>query len=405
MKTMELDLRSAQTDDEVRCANDLMAKVHNVDYFNTLDWLQTAGASYPGFHREHLRMAFWGGELAGALRINMETIRLGEARLKMGGFGWVTTAPRHRNKGVARALMLDSMRYLREQQCHVSMLFGIPNFYHRFGFATTISDYATVVRVPAVADVDHTCYRMRLGKPGDIGAIQRMHNANDTEVACSIVRSSAHITNQWERWKDVRVLTDKEGTLIAYFLARVAADELLVDESGVTSRDAALAVLHASGALAREACVPRIRLHMPPPHPLTRHLLEYQSVHEMRVDRNGSGMMAFVCLDEALESLLPEWEGRLQQHAAREHRTEVTLLVDNAPYRVRANRGALDIANTPGKNKFSVSANELMHLVTGYRFLDDVYHLQRRIITAEARELLTVLFPKRYPFVWPVDRF
>lgn len=382
-----------------------MAKVHTVDYFQSFEWLRKHGANYPGYRREHLRLALWGGDLAGALRVNMETIRLGEARLKMGGFGWVTTAPEHRKKGVGSALMRDTMRYLREQGCHVSMLFGIPNFYHRFGFATTLSEYATLVRVPAVEGAANPAYRMRAGKPGDIRAMQRIHNANDAEAACSIVRSSAHMTNQWERWKDLRVITDKQGTLIAYFTARVTAGELVIDESGVASRDAARAVLHACGALARESCVPCIRLHMPPPHPLSRYLLEYQSVHEMRVDRNGSGMMAFVCLDEALESMLPEWEARLQSHAARDHRTEVTLLADGAPYRIRAHRGALDIANVAGKNKFSVTPGELIHLVTGYRYLDDLYALQRRIITAEARELLAVLFPKRYPFVWPIDRF
>ena len=402
---MELELRAAQNHDEEICAYDLMAKVHAVDYFQSLDWLRKHGANYPGYRREHLRLAFWGGDLAGTLRINMETIRLGEARLKMGGFGWVTTAPHHRNKGVASALMRDTMRYLREQRCHMAMLFGIPNFYHRFGFATTLSDYATLVRVPAVAEVANPGCRMRAGKPGDIRAIQRIHSANDVDVPCSIVRSSAHITNQWDRWKDLRVLTDAQGTLVAYFISRTAPDELVVDESGVTSRDAAVAVLHACGALAREACVPRIRLHTPPAHPLTRQLLEFQSVHEMRVDRNGNGMMAFVCLDEALETMLPEWEGRLQRHAARDHRTEVTLLVDGVPFRIRANRGALDIANVAGKNKFGLTQVELVHLVTGHRFLDDIYALQRRIITAEARELLAVLFPKRSPYVWPMDRF
>jgi hypothetical protein len=46
-----------------------------------------------------------------------------------------------------------------------------------------------------------------------------------------------------------------------------------------------------------------------------------------------------------------------------------------------------------------------MHLVTGYRFLDDVLAQRRRILSPEARLLLAALFPKRTPYVWLLDRF
>ncbi|MFP4499976.1 MAG: enhanced intracellular survival protein Eis [Candidatus Hydrogenedentota bacterium] len=400
-----LRLRPAENGEEMQRACDLMAKVHTVDYYSSLNWLQCAGASYPGFRPEHVRLAWWHDELAGALRVNLETIRLGEARLRMGGFGWVTTVPQHRNKGVARTLMIDTLRYMGELGCHVSMLFGIPNFYHRFGFASTLSDYAIVVRVPEVIAEAPAGYRTRPGKPGDIRAVQRIHNNNDTEVPCSIVRTAAHITNQWERWKELRVITDQEGAVVAYFVARAKDNELLLEEAGVAHQAACTALLRACATLASESYLPCIRFSAPPPHPLSRYLLTYRSLHEMRVDSNGSGMMAFVSIEETLESMLPEWEGNLARHAARDYRTEVTLLIDGVPYRIRANRGVLDVAKVTGKNKFSLDAGELMHLLTGYRYLNDVYNTDRRIITAEARELLEVLFPKRWPYVWPIDRF
>ena len=83
----------------------------------------------------------------------------------------------------------------------------------------------------------------------------------------------------------------------------------------------------------------------------------------------------------------------------------VTLVVDGASYRVRANRGAIDVSASPGKNKVSLSSGELMHLVTGYRHLADILKAHWTIITAEARQLMAALFPTRNPFVWPFDRF
>ena len=115
--------------------------------------------------------------------------------------------------------------------------------------------------------------------------------------------------------------------------------------------------------------------------------------------------MTFVDVGEALESMIPEWESLLARSAARDDRAELTFVVNNAPYRIRANCGAMDVANVPGKNKVGLTAAELMHLVTGYRLAQDVLAARRRIVTPEARALIGVLFPKRAPYVWHFDRF
>ena len=401
----ELELRSVANDDELARANELMAKAHYRTFFDALHWLETCGVGYPGFQREHTRIALWHGELAGALRVTTHTIRIGEARLKTGGLGWITTESRHRHRGVARELMCDTLNYLKGQQYHLSMLFGIPNFYHRFGFVSSLAEYAALVPVTEEVMVPHAPYRTRPGKPGDIQAIQKIHYADDAEVACSHVRSSAHITNKWEHWKSVRVLTDEVGKVLAYFLPHRLEDEILVEESGVSDRSWCGAVTHAAAAMAMEECVSKIRFAGPPTHPLIQYLHQYKSTHEMRIHRDEGGMMAFVNLGEALESMIPEWESRLLRSAVRDVRTEFTLLIERKPYRVRANRGAVDIDGTNGKNKVSLTPQELIHLLTGYGFLPEILELKRRMLTPPARAFLEAVFPTRTPYVWAVDRF
>ncbi|HOZ46819.1 MAG TPA: GNAT family N-acetyltransferase [Candidatus Hydrogenedentes bacterium] len=415
--------RAVESDDELRLANDLMAKIHYADYFKGIEWLETCGVGYPHFLREHTRIALRNGELAGALRLITETIRLGEARLKMGGFGWVTTAPRHRYRGVANALMQDTIEYMKHHGYHVSMLFGIPNFYHRFGFITTLADYTIMVSAAEGLAAGDSPFRTRPAKPGDISAIQKMHNANDGGVACSILRSAAHITNKWQDWcKHLLVLTTAQGKVVAYLHAHPTKDAAMMTEVGVVgngaARSAAIApgapsadpaicraVLRAAAERARQQSLGVLRFHVPPPHPFGRFLLQYASTHEMRIERDCGGMMAFIDLAETLESMIPEWENCLAQSAARDSRVECTLVVDRKPYRVRANRGAIDVAAGSGKNKLGLTSAELMHLLTGYRHLDDIYCARRRIITPEARALLPVLFPKRHTYVWHFDRF
>ena len=401
----ELLIKGVETGEEHRLALDLMSKVHMTDSFAALRWLETSSATYPGFRREHTRIALFRGEVAGTLRLTTDTLRIGEARLKMGGIGWVTTADRHRNKGIARQLLQHSMQYLHDHSYHVSMLFGIPNFYHRFGFCTTLAEYGVIVPVREAAAASHAPYRMRNGKPGDIPAIQRLHNLNDSAAACSIIRSAAHFSAHWKRWEALRVITDDKGKVTGYFLPGQEESEVLIEEAGVADHAACAALLHACSRIAAGRFAAQLRFLGPPMHPLMQFLLRHRSIHEMRITRDQDGMMAFVNLGESLESMIPEWESQLAQSAARTLRTECTLIVNRKPWRIRANRGAIDISPVTGANKVGLSEAELMQLTVGYRYLDEILAQHRRIITAEGRALLAALFPKRDPYVWRSDRF
>lgn len=401
----ELILKPVEFDEELRLANDLMAKPGQPNYFSAARWFETSGAGYPGFRREHTRIALRHGELAGALRVSTDTIHLGEARLKMGGLGWVTTAPRHRHKGVCTALMTDTLRYLRAHRYHVSMLFGIPNFYHRFGYATTFADYVITVDTLEALSTLSDGLKGRRAKPGDIPAVQKIHALNDDDVRCSLVRTAAHFTNKWDRFKAARVLTDPEGKVMGYVLPSSDKDKLAFEEVGVATPSLCADILALCAAMAQESYAGLMLFQIPPGHPFAHFLLQYESTHQTCISRERGGMMAFVDLAETLESMIPEWDSLLSASALRDRRCEVTLVVDGISHRVRANKGAIDTAQMPGTNKLSLTAHELMQLLTGYRHLEDVLNTERRFIAPDAKALLEALFPKRDPYVWPFDRF
>lgn len=402
----DLLCKGVESDEELRLANDLMAKVHMADYFAALNWLETSGVGYPSFRREHTRIALWRGELAGSLRMNTETLRLGEARLKTGGFGWVTTQPRYRQKGICRTLVLDTLEYMRNHGYHISLLFGIPNFYHRFGFATVLADYTISMELEEASTIPHLTHRLREAKPGDIPAIQRIHNANDVDAACSALRTSAHLTNKWAHAaKTLRVLANGQGKVVAYFMARKDGAHLSVDEVGISEPGLCDAVLAACARMAADETVGRIHFLVPPTHLFARFLLQYKSSHEMRVTHDEGGMLAFVNLVETLESMTPEWERLIAASSLRDARAEVTFLVDGEAFRVRTHRGAVDVSATSGRNRVSFTTAELMFLVTGCRYVEDILASRRRILSAETRELLSALFPRRAPYVWTFDRF
>ena len=401
----KVEVRAAANPDELRLAHDLMAKAHVPNYFSSMNWLESTAMAYPGFRREHTRIVLRDGEIAGALRLTTDTIRLGEARLKMGGLGWVTTDPKHRHRGVCSALIEDTLDYMRQHGYHVSMLFGIPNFYHRFGYATTLADYSITLDVAELSHGAPGAYHPRQMKPGDIPAVQRIHRENNADVTCSLIRSAAHFTNKWSRIEHASVLTNEQGKVAGYIVAHAGDAYYHVTEAGIEHAGVAPDLMAHSARASQEAYRSRVRFDVPPEHPLAHVLAQFESVHETRISRERGGMMTFVDLEESLECLIPEWEARTAKTGLAEQHVHATIVVDGAPYLVRGHHGAIDVTPEMGENKFAVSRVELMRLVTGYAHFDDVYYAQRRLISAEARRFLSALFPKRNPYVLQFDRF
>ncbi len=178
-----------------------------------------------------------------------------------------------------------------------------------------------------------------------------------------------------------------------------------VEEVGVSDYDWCPAALNACMAQAKSEYVSRIRFAAPPTHPMVRYLLRYRSDHEMRVSRNSNGMMAVVNIGETLECMAPEWEALLMRAGAAALCAETTLVVDRKPWRIRAHRGAVDVAQASGVNKLSLSSMELMQLLCGSRHLEEILALKRRVVNAPGMTLLDALFAKRAPYVWHLDRF
>ncbi|MCL4217291.1 MAG: GNAT family N-acetyltransferase [Candidatus Hydrogenedentes bacterium] len=405
-RAMEFLVKSVECNDELRQIHALFAENHplNGDAREAYNYLQTNGAGYPQFEQEHTRIVTRGREVVAGLRLTTDTLRLGEARLKMGGIGWVTTAAAYRGRGICTLLMHDVIAYMKQHRYHVSMLFGIPDFYHRFNYVTTLADYAIRMDTREALTFEAP-FQIRPGKVGDIRAIQKIHTADDQDVACSLLRTARHIGCKWHRLSEMKVMTDDQGKVLAYIVIGEGSEYLEVREVGALEPGMLAGVVGACGRIAAAMAYDQVKFRVPPTHVFARYMLQFRSLHETHVQRDAGGMMAFIDIGETLESMIPEWESRIAESAIRDISTECTLVVGQHSYRLRAHRGALNAAAANGKNKISLTEGELMHLLTGYRYLDDVLNGKRLLLTLDARHLLETLFPKRCPFVWPFDRF
>lgn len=398
-----LEVRGVQSDEELRKAVHLMAHELAVDATAEV-WLGSSANSYPGFRPEHTRVAVADGRVVGALRLSTETLQIGEARLRMGGIGWVTTAADYRRRGVASRLLRDTMAFMRAQRYHVSMLFGIPDFYQQFGYATSLVDHSVSLDTVEALCCDNP-FSVYRAKPGDIPAIVKLHQRGESDIACTLIRNAPHVINKWTRFSEWYVLRDTQGKVVAYFLVGRNNNTLCIEEAAIEEFGLAPAVIAAAAEIAERESRARIRFLLPPPHDLSRYLQQFRATFEARRDRNAGGMLAFVDVGETLESMIPEWECRVADSPACDGRTELTLVLAHDCFRIRLNRGAVDVAAVSGRNKLTVTNEELIHLVTGYRPIGDLLDIARTVITRDAKMFASAIFPALHPFVWKFDRF
>ncbi len=413
--TSEYVVRGVQSEGELRAANDLMAKAQLPNYWDSLGWLESAGPVWAGVKREHTRIALADAELVGALRLLPLTLRIGRARLRAVGVGWVSTPPAQRNRGVCRALMNDALDYTRDSGAAFSLLYGIPNLYHRFGYATMLPEYSVVVETGSAQKDFAPIPRVRPVTKDDIPALMRIHEKHEAGASCSIVRTAAHYRSQfisaapktpyWCDWASAQALLDGLGKITAYFMPQAAATEIHVKELGVTDRASCDALLHAAKATAREAGLGQVRFHVPPYHPFARYLEEFDSIHQVRHFANREGMMALTDLEACLNAMLPEWKEQMQRNGLLGLQGECTLVVSNAAYRIISDASGLRIEKGMGKNRIALDEQEFVRLISGYTHAEDVLTQKVRSLKGDARRFALALFPKRTPFIWPIDHF
>src|SRR5438552_3695858 len=81
------------------------------------------------------------GRAASRLWIIPFTLRIGAAEVRMDGIGGVGTEPEYQKRGLARQLLDDAIERMGAGDAALAMLYGIPDFYHRFAFATAGRDH------------------------------------------------------------------------------------------------------------------------------------------------------------------------------------------------------------------------------------------------------------------------
>src|SRR5215207_8748417 len=121
-------------------------------------------------------------------------MRIGAAVVRMDGIGGVSTEEGFRNRGYSRRVMQTAVQQMRRGDAALSTLFGIDDFYQKFGYETTGPEYTVVLPLEDAAAPTWSLpyeWRFRPLITDDMPAVMWLYHANTRRATGALVRHDA----------------------------------------------------------------------------------------------------------------------------------------------------------------------------------------------------------------------
>lgn len=339
-------------------------------------------------------------------------MRIGTAQVRMAGIGGVGTKHEYRMKGYMRALYEDTVKYMVNQGYDVSMLFGIPNFYTKFGYAFCLPVYKQVVqtRVAEEARSDIQGVTVRPLEAGDMAAAVELYNRNNRERTCSIVRSKEHFKEfskgtWWEVPADAIAFKDKAGQLLAYAALDRSQEEVNVVEAESADDRLFPTLLYEFARMAIDRRCGRICLFHPPDHPFAEFVQRYGCKWKIERHKNGGGMMRILNLRSLFDRIRPELERRMGASTLRAGAGALALKTDIGTVTLAFDNGKLRLGDSSADLALQISQDRLVQLLVGHRSGRDVLNDPAVQATGDVLPWLDALLPAGHPYTWKADQF
>lgn len=345
------------------------------------------------------------------LWISEHEMRFGAVLLKMGGVGGVGTNVEHRWKGYSRRVMEDSTALMREYGFDVAMLFGIPDFYSKFGYATTLPEVRVAFNA-ADAEEAISSYQIRKFETRDTAKVLEIYAANNAERTGTLVRYAAcwrgfKMGSSWSERAAAFVIVDEADEVIGYFVCDDTEKHCILSDIGFQSRTIFETIAHFLADGASRMGVARIECAIPPDHPFVIFCRRYGCKTSIHDSKNSGGMMRIVNQSSTLEKITGELGKRLQRSAQfSQWSGRIGITTDLQCDCLVIDRGhAGHTTNDTNAYQLEIPQDKLIQLMMGRRNIQDLAVDADVSVDAEIIPVLGTLFPLGYPHVWWPDRF
>jgi len=402
-------IRHLQSEEDLRQVADLVAQAfaeEDEPYHEIYEYMLKTAPNDPTYRPENVRIVEVNGRIVSHVMLVDRTIRVGWDTLRMGGISWVTTHRAHRKRGYMRALMEDCLGYMERQGYSISLLDGIPGFYHRFGYVAVMPYYTLRISAAEAGKLERELMVRRFKKT-DLGAVMELYQADNDHRTGTVVRTEAYWLWQSKRLRRLWVAVDESGVVRGYvWLAR--RRPFRASEAAGDDPRAVKSLLRFLAGKAKSNYKAEIILDLPPDHPFARRTLALCGGEAtMKINRNGGWMGRFVNLKAAFTKLAGEFEERLRYSAFKDWRGTLRLETNLGTIELQIVEGDVAVMEETGREAIvcKLPQTALIQLLFGYRDAAEVAFEPDVDIPSEALPLLCALFPTGHPFISRPDYF
>ena len=242
-------------------------------------------------------------------------MRIGRGRVRVGGIGAVSTHGDYRKRGYMARTVEAAIEAMRQQGYDMTVLFGISDFYHRFGYVRAWSDTTITVPVASLPS-DRPGGPLRpfgVTRPRD--DLARLYNRTHARLTGTAVRPTYRRTEAGrDGWKGY-LWQDAAGQPAGYVVVSERPPRLRCDDFAGPAE----AVLAALAARARKRNLQKITFEgAHHDSEVCRRLRRGDCEVETQYCRNGGPMVRTLNLSACLTKMATELAGRLKRsHLAR----------------------------------------------------------------------------------------
>lgn len=371
-------------------------------YFRWEDYCRNGYLDGSCYDWDLSRIAMLDGQILGHVGVWRYPMRIGTARVATGGIGIVMTHPRFRQMGIAERTMRATIEAMREAGCSFSVLFGISNYYGRFGYVQAFPD--PVAEVPA-AGLPEGPPRLKrkaaslldlLRARGEIGRLYDRDYGAQTGAADRPVYR--------RKLRDWTVCTLLEGdSARAYLATKVDGETLRVNEAaGVDGPGMGWELLAQIRRLAGQARCPRVAFQLGPGHPLMPYVRRNGCRVHMEYVRDGGAMALLLNLRDALEAMEGELSTRLAAGTRADHRGNLAIRMDDQEVTLRLADGRVRVGRGAAADRIE-GGPEIARLLLGSEVPREVIDTGGIRCAGDGRALAEALFPARHPYLPKAD--
>ena len=344
-------------------------------------------------------------------------VRIGAAAFRMAGIAGVGTESEFRMKGYARRVLEHSLAWMDARGYDISMLFGIPNLYTKFGFATCIRETGFTISLAHAAAVRGTL-AVRPGRPADLPEIMKLHREANKLLAGVADRDAAAWGRVMAAVAANCVVAPATGRIGGYafigggnwyadMLVRNNEKQLIVPEVICRDAPAADALISFLGTRARGDDKADVLCACPAVGTFAETCFERGGRRFEYITPNGGGMARIVNLRSFCRRITPELSRTLAASNLANASIALHLATDAGGLIIAAASGRLhaEPAALPPRGTIIMPQAVLVKLVFGYDHPERILARAGLRLRRAERQFICTLFPRRQPYFWALDRF